>query len=384
MAANLSGLIQHIENARAGSEKARSALLRDLLEIYLAQPNALTPKTREEFGGVLAALYARADHATQREIAERLIPSPAAPAALLAALAQSGPHIAAPVLRAAVGFADHTLIELIKQGDDLCLSAIAQRRQLSAPVSEALIARNEAASLVMLAKNQGAALSQNAMSRIVAAAKRRPELQKPLIARFDLPPHLLIRMFFFISADLRKEILARAEAIEPTLVHDAMDAIRDAILMPSEEDSAEISDARRVVEERAAGANVDEAFLTELLQARENASVVYAFAWIAGVDVRAVKTMFKDASLESLVVASRASGLGRKTFSLLAKAMVKPQQGDVRAPVMLDLYEKISPEIAEKLMRFWRLRARASADAAKIASLLQGVEGLAVERRAAG
>lgn len=385
MTAKLSGLNHLIEDARAGSQEARSALLRDLIETYMEQPNALTRNIREEFGEILAALYGLATDATQREIAEKLIPSPAAPPALLIAFAHCKPHIAAPALRAAMGFTDAMLVDVIKQGEEFRLSAIAQRKQISEGVSDALIARANTASLVMLAKNQGATISTASMGRMIALARRCPELQKPLIARFDLSPYLLIRMFFFISPELRKEILCRAEAIEPALVREAMDAIREALMAPSEEDSAEMEEARRLVAEKAIDSGVNESFLSDLLKAGESASVVCAFAWITGVDARAVKTMFKDASLESLVVACRGSSLSKETFSALVKSMAKSHQGgDVRTPVMLDLYERISPDIAEKLMRFWRLRARAAADAAKIASLLQGVEGLSADRVNAG
>ncbi|WP_425411051.1 DUF2336 domain-containing protein [Hyphococcus sp.] len=380
MTAKLSGLVQLIENVRSGSAAARASLLRDLLDIYLAQPQALTPKTREEFGAILAALYAQADDATQREIAERLIPSPAAPGALLAALAASGLHIAAPSLRAGAAFTDRALIEVIKTGGEERRCAIAQRKQISEDVAEALAVHGETPALVMLVRNQAAAITPGAMSRLVAAARRKTELQKPLTERFDLPPHLLIRMFFFIAAPLRREILARAEAIDPSLVRDAMDAIRDALLTPGDEDSAEVSDARRVVEERAAQAQIDQTFLMALIEARENASILFALAYITGVDTRAVKTMFKDATLEALAVACRASALSRETFAALAASLSSaPHNGNARAPVMLDMYEKISPEIAEKLMRFWRLRARAAADAAKIASLLHGVEGVSAQ-----
>ncbi len=391
MAAKLSQLTKLVERVRDGSDDARAALLRDLLELYLAQPNALTPATREEFGAIMAALASQTNEAARREIASMLIASPAAPHALLTALARAESNIAAPVLRQAVGFTDAALIELVKNVDELRLSAIAQRKQVSEPVTDALSAHGETATLIMLVKNQGAAFSPAAMQRVVAAARRKPELQQPLTARFDLPPHLLIRMFFFIAADLRKEILGRAELIDPALVRDAIDSTREALVIGSEQDSAEVSEAQRLVEEKAAAGEINEAFLNDLITAREQASITYAFAWLAGVDARAVRTMFKDASLESLAVACRASRLTRDAFAGLAGAMVKspqagqaPMAGKARAPIMLDLYEKISPEIAEKLMRFWRLRARAAADAAKIASLLQGVEGLSVETRKAG
>ena len=384
MTAGLSQLNQFVERARDSSGPARAALLRDLAALYLAQPNALSEKARRGFDAVMATLCAQADAATRREIAEKIFDTPSPPKQLLRALARSEISIAAPLLRGGLAFTDEELIQLVREGDEDRLCAIAQRKRISEPLADVLAARGNAKTLATLIGNQGAAFSTGALHTLVNAARKRPELQKPLTTRYDLPPHLLIRMFFFVAPDLRKEILARADMIELALVRDAMDATRDALLVPAQEDGVEAHEARCVIQEKAAHDAVDEAFLKELIAARERPAILLAFAYITGVDFRAAQIMFKDVSLESLVVACRASKLSRDMFAALARLVVKTPESNARTPMMLDLYEKISPEVAERLMRFWRLRARAAADAAKIASLLRGVEGLSAEKSAAG
>jgi uncharacterized protein (DUF2336 family) len=376
MTAGLSQLSQFVERARDCSVPARAALLRDLADLYLTQPNALSEKARRGFDAVMATLCSQADAQTRREVAEKILVTPSPPKQLLLTLARAEISIAAPLLRDGLAFSDQDLVAMVAEGDPDRLAAIAGRKRISEPLADALAARGDAKTQAVLVKNQGAALSAVTTHTLVNAARKRPELQKPLTTRYDLPPNVLIRMFFFVAPDLRKEILARAGMIEPALVRDAMDATRDSLLIPAQIDGAEAHEARSVIQERAARDAIDEAFLKELLAARERPAILLAFAYITGVDFRAAQMIFKDASLESLAVACRASKLSREMFEALAPLAGKTSANDMRAPVMLDLYEKISPEIAERLMRFWRLHARAAADSAKIASLLRGVEGL--------
>ncbi|WDI32207.1 DUF2336 domain-containing protein [Hyphococcus flavus] len=377
MASSQVQLNQLVEFAKDRSESGRSKLFRTLASLYLTQPNALSEQARRTFDQLLASLCLQADFGARRDVAAKVLETPAPPKELLLALAHSELEIAAPILRSPLNLTDRDLVQFIDEGEPSRLTAIAARKKLSEPVVNKLVATGHDAVYLAIARNQDVTLSAGAMLALVNKARQQVTLQEPLLARYDLPPYLLIRMFFFIAGDLRKELLARADMIEPALVRDAMDSTRDGLLAPSQEDSAELSEARHVVADKADQGRVDDAFLGALIEAREHKAVLIAFAYITGVDFRSAKIIFKDSSYESLVIACRASKISRDMFAALAQHVPEAQTASgARGPAMLNLYEKISPEIAERLMRFWRLRARASADAAKIASLLRDVEGL--------
>ena len=144
MTAGLSQLNQFVERARDSSGPARAALLRDLAALYLAQPNALSEKARRGFDAVMATLCAQADAATRREIAEKIFDTPSPPKQLLRALARSEISIAAPLLRGGLAFTDEELIQLVREGDEDRLCAIAQRKRISEPLADVLAARGNA------------------------------------------------------------------------------------------------------------------------------------------------------------------------------------------------------------------------------------------------
>ncbi len=387
--AGRSQLKQFIERARDGSSGARAALLRDLADLYLAQPNALSDKARTGFDAVMAQLCSQADPATRRAVAARIMDAPAAPKQLMVQLVRSEIDIAAPLLRHALTLSDDELIAVIDEAEPERLAAIAARKRLSARLVDRLIASGDDGAMAALVGNHGAALSPGAMRRLLAAARRDPALQRPLTLRYDLPANLLIRMFFFISPALRQDLLARAGMIDQALVCEAIDSTREALLSPAADDGGEQAEARAVLMEKAASGRIDEALLIALLNAGEAAMAELAFAYIAGIDAEDARAIFKDASLETLAVACRASSLSRDMFAALARNITGASGGRLpsdnpRAPLMLDLYERISPEIAERLMRFWRMRARAGQDAAKVASLLKGADNASTPRPHAG
>ena len=68
----------------------------------------------------------------------------------------------------------------------------------------------------------------------------------------------------------------------------------------------------------------------------------------------------KDRSWESLAIACRAADLERPTFAKIVFGMQKSEKEQNKALRILDLYTKIPQEAAERVMRFWRVRAQAA------------------------
>ncbi|MEL7486923.1 MAG: DUF2336 domain-containing protein, partial [Pseudomonadota bacterium] len=187
------------------------------------------------------------------------------------------------------------------------------------------------------------------------------ELQEPMAKRCDLPPQLLTQMYFFVSSALKKEILRRSEMLDPAIIDEAVSANRSKILTSAvTEAEAEVAEARKFIRDRINSNKLNEALLKELIEIRRSTEFLLAFAHYIGVDTSTAQRILKDRSWESLAISCRAAGLERSTFAKIVFGLQTGPEEQNKALRILDLYLKIPQEAAERVMRFWRVRAQSA------------------------
>ena len=140
------------------------------------------------------------------------------------------------------------------------------------------------------------------------------------------------------------------------------DAVRDV--------QSEVSEARQYISEKIRQNAINESLLKELIEARRSTEFLLAFSHFIGTDSSTAQAILKDKTWESLAIACRAAGLERPTFAKIVFGMQKSQTQQNKALRILDLYLKIPQEAAERVMRFWRVRATQTA--AQMAPAAQG------------
>jgi uncharacterized protein (DUF2336 family) len=365
MTAGASRLKALVETARDHAPEARRALLRNVTDLLLMRPDGLNAAEMQHFDAILTFLLRETSPALRREIADRLADAPAAPRGVLRQLALDDINVADPVLRRAGGLTDADLMAVIAERGGAHARAIARRRDVSERLSGALVETGDEDVLLNLARNQGARFDLAAMQAMIAEAKRRPDLQEPLTGRYDLPPQLLTQLYFFVSSTLKRDILSRADLLEPSLVDVAAAASRRRLLeQAAREAAAEQSDAKRFIAEKMRLGAINEALLGALITDRRHTEFVYAFAWLAGVELAAAQTILKDRSFEALALVCRAARMERQFFARIVFSLRRDEASKAKALRILDLYLKVPEEAAGRLMRFWRMRTQAGRDAA--------------------
>ena len=365
MTAGASRLQALMDAARDNAPGARCALLRDIADLFLTRPEGFRAAEIQHFDAILSVLLRDAAPALRREIAERLADARAAPQGVLNQLAHDDIAIADPVLRRSQALSEADLLAIIAAGGPAQWKAIARRREVSEALSGAIAERRDEGSLLSLAKNQGARFSLKAMQTLIGEAKRVQALQEPLTGRFDLPPQLLTQLYFFVATGLKRDILNRSDLLDPSLVELAAAANRRRLVDQAAREAAESETApkRSILDKMRAGA-IDEDLLKSLLAEKRHTEFLYAFAFLAGVDLSAAQDMLKDRSFESLAVACRAAGVERQTFARIVFSLRRDEGMKAKALRILDLYIKVPAEAAERIMRFWRMRTQAGRDAA--------------------
>jgi uncharacterized protein (DUF2336 family) len=163
------------------------------------------------------------------KLANRLASAPAVPRELAVMLANDEIDIASPILLGSPALRDVDLIEIIHNRSRQHLLAVAMRRDLSMPVSAALVETGHSDVILTLLSNQDARISEATLAYVVEQSRVNDEFQEPLIRRKDLPRSLGVRMSYWVSAAIRKAIIERFEIdageiddlIEPTIKDEA-------------------------------------------------------------------------------------------------------------------------------------------------------------------
>lgn len=362
MTAGASRLKQLIAVAKEGSSEKRRDLLREITDVFMTTPDRFTSSEMQHFDVIMSRVTEQVETALRRELAEKLADTPNAPLGLLRQLARDEISVAEPVLKRSEALTEDDLLGIIKQRGQDHMRAITKRRDVPEKLTAELVARGDEGVLVSLAENRGAKLSNDSMEKLVGHARSMKSLQKPMTDRFDLPPKLLTKMYFFVSAALKKEILKRSDMLDPALIDEAVNANRKEILKTAVRDAqSEVSSAQQFIQEKAQANQINESLLKELMEMKRSTEFLLAFSHVVGIDTSTAQAVLKDKSWESLAIASRAANLERATFAKIVFGLQRDSKEQNKALRILDLYLKIPQEAAERVMRFWRVRSQSAA-----------------------
>jgi len=364
MTAGASRLKQLIAVAKEGSSDKRRDLLREITDVFMTTPDRFTSSEMQHFDVIMSRVTEQVETALRAELAEKLADVPNAPAGLVRQLARDEISVAEPVLRRSNALSEEDLLSIVRQRGQEHMRAITKRREVPEKLTAELVARGGEDVLVSLAENKGAKFSEDSMEKMVSHARASKALHKPMTERFDLPPKLLTKMYFFVSAALKKEILKRSDMLDPALIDEAVSSNRKKILATAVRDAkTEVSAAHQFIQDKANANQINESLLKELMEMKRSTEFLLAFSHVAGIDTSTAQAILKDKTWESLAIAARAAGLERATFAKIVFGLQRDNNEQNKALRILDLYLKIPQEAAERVMRFWRVRSQSVAAA---------------------
>lgn len=362
MSGDISRLLRLAAAAPDDAERRPGALAAELVDVFLAGADSLGEPERREFDSILSLAVSRASLEVRRNIAEKLADAPAAPEDLAARLAVDDIAVAAPVLERSRALGEERIFAMLHLLSQAHLAALARRPGLSRALAGELAKRGGDETLIALAENRRAELGPSTMALLVSRGRLCAALQSPLANRYDLPPPLLTRMYFYVPGAIKKEILKRSEQLHPMIIAAAVKDNRKKLLEGRPGAGREMEAARQFLRKEAACGGPDESILPALLEERRMIEFLFAFSWFAGVDAPTGESILKDASFEALAIAARASRMDAARFAGIVCALQTSPARESAATRIIDLYTKVPEEAAERVMRFWRVRAAAETD----------------------
>ena len=359
MGANTSHLQRLVALAKEPSADKRRTLLRDVTELFLAQPGAYSSQETEHFGEIMGRVAFDMEMAVRRHLAQRLAIIPEAPHGLIAQLANDTIDVAEPILSHSLVLRDADLAAIASIKGQDHLKAIAGRANLSEAVSDVVAARGDDMAFEALVRNETSKISRGALETVIARAAANDKLHAPVVSRKNLPPDLLSEMFLLVSSSLRRFILERMSHVDEAAINEALResqkrAMKDIIERDDEEEAA------AYIADRVRERSLSEHLLVQLLRTRQVPEFVHGFAELGGLDTHTARRILFDSSCEALAVACKASRFDRATFSTFVLLADPHRTRSVEETYeLLSLYDKVPVEIAQRTMRFWKVRRMA-------------------------
>ncbi|MGQ9365782.1 DUF2336 domain-containing protein [Azospirillum sp. ST 5-10] len=231
--------------AGLGHDSVRAMLARKLCRLLPDLP----PDGRETVTGVAFRALERLanDHVTQvrAALATAIKDVACAPPAVARRLAHDVERcVAEPILHRCATLTDDDLLAVIaSQPAAWRLAAIAGRRTVSGPVSEAIAATGDGAAAGVLLDNDGAIIPEPALERLVEASAEQRFLQAGLARRAALPRRLALRLAGFVDRSVL-DLLRRRPDFDDATVAEIAATVRRRVDWVAVRDPAEDEAAR--------------------------------------------------------------------------------------------------------------------------------------------
>lgn len=340
------------------SKEARQELFHAIIDFFLPEKYRLTEQQRALMQDVLTKLVKSIEMDVRRNLAEMLLRSEVNLPDLERMLANDEIEVARPLLENSKVLRDADLIEIVKTRSDQHRLAIAMRGDVSAPLADALIEHGSTDVIEALIRNEDAVLSRRAMEYLVAESRRLDRFQEPLLSRADLPPELAHRMYWWVSAALRRRILLEFDISEEVLDSALQSATRQAVVEADEGQSLQAR-AHKLARRLNELGELTDAFLLQVLRQQRIAVFLAGICERAQIDSRVGWHVISGRNLESFIVLARAIDMSRDVMAHIMLLL-----GQVNNPVamqrpevlttILKLYDELEAERARRVLKLWQ------------------------------
>jgi uncharacterized protein (DUF2336 family) len=193
-----------VRTAPAGKRaEATSALARAYLY------SELSPDDLAAAEGAMLILLDDPSPLVRRSLADALAASPSAPPAIVLALADDQPQIAAPVLALSPLFIDADLVDAVATGGGAAQAAIASRAGLPRSVAAAIAEVGTAESCLLLLENSDADIAPFSVDRVVERHGHLAAIRELLLGRDDLPAATRLTLVAKLSETLAGFVVER-------------------------------------------------------------------------------------------------------------------------------------------------------------------------------
>jgi len=349
---------QLLNLARDKSDAGRERLINTVSDLFEEGASTLSERERALMTDILNQLVREVEMVVRRHLAERMSVLVNAPRELVLTLANDEVDVARHVLLKSELLHDIDLIEIIQHRTMGHQLAIAMRKEVSEPVSDALVETENVDVIKTLLENVDAKISKGTREYLVEQSKQENSYREPLIRRQDLGPELAEKMYWWVSAALRKEIAANFD-IDAAELDDQIEASVQDIM---EAEDGVVPKAKRKsdsAEHLAKDVDVTPELLVRVLRQGEVTLFAALFAKYTGLSGKLVRRLLFEPGGEGMAIACKAKNLPKQSFASIFLLSRKARPGDNAIDPgelsrILAFYERIDAEAALGVTTQWQ------------------------------
>ncbi len=341
------------------SIEGREQLTARIAQLSLEREHLLSDQERDLIFEILDKLIHEFELPIRERLADRLSRNPAAPRALVVALANDEFSVAQPVLLRSTLLSDEELIGIIHHRSRQHQIAIARRRDISEAVSDELAGTQDSDVITALLENQSARISKATLAYLTEQAQHIDSYQEPLVRRQDLTNDLAMRLYWVVAANLRTEILESYD-IHPTSLDDALEgAVLEMAAETRDVGSNLEKSAAELARSMAREQPVTAALLIKTLRQGQVPLFEALFEEWSGIAMPRRGEILYGGGGEGLAIACLALGVSKQDFAtifLLSRSASsggqKTSPGDLARATRL--YDKTKRDDAQQVLRSWQ------------------------------
>jgi uncharacterized protein (DUF2336 family) len=347
-------LLADIENTR--DDDKRRTLLRQACDLFDTTKDSLSKAEAEIFDDILDSLTKRVDATMRGEVSQRIAVNGGLLRDTVRTLALDDEiDVARPVLEKSDSLSDETLVEVAQNKGQAHMAAIALRPSLTESVTDTLVELGDNSVLRTVAGNAGAKFSNPGMSKLTDRAREDETLQMAIAERADISPAQMERLVDIATATVRQALQSKnigsGRAIEEA---------RAALEKQLGIDRIDFLSADRRVRMLLRKQKADESLLRSFALQGMFAELVVAISIMMQLNHEQAKQIMLDP--QPLLIASRANEFSVETVK--AFLSTGPAFGKIepaKRRMLLEEFEKMSSETAQRVLRFWRTRQKLAA-----------------------
>jgi uncharacterized protein (DUF2336 family) len=347
----LEDIIQH------GSQDKRAKTLKRIANLFVDGADHYNEEHIGLFDDVLCRLVVEIETKARAEMSLTLAPISNAPTQLMRKLAQDDDiSVAGPVLAQSVRLREPDLVELAKTKGQGHLAAIAGRNNIGEAITDVLVRRGGSEVVRHVADNQSAKLSEGGFSALVRRAEGDGDLAERVGQRPDIPPHLFRDLLVRATAVVQQRLLSSAKPETRAEIQRVLDKVSKEF-----EQSTPVRDyaaAQRIVLALHQSGKLGETELADFAKDKKFEETVAALSMLCGVPIETADRLMAGDRPDPILILCKAAGFGWPTARAIIQSRPTPKPASNQA---LDAafvnFEKLSPSTAQRVVRFWQVRA---------------------------
>jgi uncharacterized protein (DUF2336 family) len=346
--------------ARDKSVEGRTRLVQIVGDLFFDTDTILRDAERSIMSDILRQLIHDVEMKVRQVLAVRVASESNAPRDLISVLANDQIEVAHAILTQSTVLQDIELVEIVEHRTFRHQLAIAMRNTVSETVSDALIGTGNVDVIKTLLENDNADISGKAMEYLVEQSEKIDNIQVPLINRNDLGPDLAKRMYWWVSAALRKHIVEHYRIDEVELDDKIQDTIHDILGGGGEINNTPLRKSQELAEKLQDAEAITPQLLIQTLRQGEVVLFEDLLSQVTGLRTNLIRRFVFEPGGEGLAIACRAADIDKPDFASIFLLSRSARPGDKvvdpnEISRVLNFFDRIGLETARKVVKRWHL-----------------------------